>query len=65
MNMIFIEINFLEMWSSTMHVDKSLDASFIKQNVPALFKKLPLFMILIGAIVIFFLYFSFRNIVPF
>ncbi len=65
MNLIFIEINFLEMWSSTMYVDKSLDASFIKQNVPVFFKKLPLLMIIIGAIIILFLYFSFRNIIPF
>ena len=42
------------MWSSTMYVDKSLDASFIKQNVPVFFKKLPLLMIITGAIVIFF-----------
>ena len=65
MNSIFIEINFLEMWSSTMYVDKSLDASFIQQNVPIFFKKLPLLMIITGAMVIFFLYFSFRNIIPF
>ena len=65
MNIIFTEINFLEMWSSTMYVNKSLDASFIKQNVPVLFKKLPLLMILIGSIVVFFLYFSFRKIIPF
>jgi NADH-quinone oxidoreductase subunit L len=48
-----------------MYVDKSLDTSFIKQNVPVFFKKLPLLMIIIGAIVIFFLYFSFRSIIPF
>ena len=38
MNLIFTEINFLEMWSSTMYVDKSLDISFIKQNVPVFLK---------------------------
>ncbi len=65
MKLIFTEINFLEMWSYTIHVDKSLDASFISQNVPVLIKKLPLLMILIGTIVILFLYFSFRNLVPF
>ena len=41
MKLIFTEVNFLEMWSNTMYVDKSLDASFISQNVPVLFKKLP------------------------
>ena len=53
------------MWSSTMYVDKSLDAAFISQNVPEIFKKLPLFMIFTGTILIFFLYFSFRNLTPF
>merc|ERR1711991_280327 len=40
MKMVFIEFNFLEMWSTTMFVNKSLDATFISQNVPVIFKKL-------------------------
>ena len=43
--LIFTEISFLEMWSSTMYVNKTVDASFISQNVPVLFKKLPLMMV--------------------
>ncbi len=65
MKLIFTEVNFLEMWSNTMYVDKSLDASFISQNVPVLFKKLPLLMIILGTIIILFLYFSFRKLIPF
>merc|ERR1711991_667975 len=65
MKIIFTEVNFLEMWSNTMYVDKSLDASFISQNVPIFFKKLPLLMILLGAVVILILYFSFKSIIPF
>ncbi len=61
MKLIFTEINFLEMWSSTMYVDKKLDASFISQNVPVLYKKLPLLMIFLGTVTTFFLYFSFRK----
>ena len=65
MKIIFTEFNFLEMWSSTMYVNKSLDATFISQNVPVIFKKLPLLMILIGTILILILYFSFKNLIPF
>ena len=65
MNHFFTEINFLEMWSSTMFVDKSLDATFISQNVPVFFKKLPLLMIIIGTIIILFLYFLFKKLIPF
>ena len=65
MKIIFTEVNFLEMWSNTMYVDKSLDASFISQNVPILFKKLPLLMILLGTVTILIFYFSFRSIIPF
>ena len=65
MKIIFTEFNFLEMWSSTMYVNKSLDATFISQNVPVIFKKLPLLMIVIGTILILILYFSFKNLIPF
>ena len=65
MKIIFTEFNFLEMWSSTMYVNKSLDATFISQNVPVIFKKLPLLMILTGTILILILYFSFKNLIPF
>ena len=65
MKIIFTEFNFLEMWSATMYVNKSLDATFISQNVPVIFKKLPILMILIGAILVLILYFSFKNIIPF
>ena len=65
MKIIFTELNFLEMWSTTMYVNKSLDATFISQNVPVIFKKLPLLMILIGTILILILYFSFKNLIPF
>ncbi len=65
MKIIFTEFNFLEMWSTTMYVNKSLDATFISQNVPVIFKKLPILMILIGAILVLILYFSFKNIIPF
>ena len=53
------------MWSATMYVNKSLDATFISQNVPVIFKKLPLLMIVIGTILILILYFSFKNLIPF
>ena len=65
MKIVFIEFNFLEMWSATMYVNKSLDATFISQNVPVIFKKLPLLMILTGTILILILYFSFKNLIPF
>ena len=65
MKIVFIEFNFLEMWSTTMFVNKSLDATFISQNVPVIFKKLPLLMILTGTILILILYFSFKNLIPF
>ena len=65
MKIVFIEFNFLEMWSTTMYVNKSLDATFISQNVPVIFKKLPLLMIVIGTILILILYFSFKNLIPF
>ena len=65
MKIIFTEFNFLEMWSATMYVNKSLDATFISQNVPVIFKKLPILMILIGAISVLILYFSFKNLIPF
>ena len=65
MKIVFTEFNFLEMWSTTMYVNKSLDATFISQNVPVIFKKLPLLMILTGTILILILYFSFKNLIPF
>jgi NADH-quinone oxidoreductase subunit L len=64
-NSVFIESSFLEMWSSTMYVNKSIDAVFISQNVPILFKKMPLFMILSGFIIVILLYFSFKGVIPF
>ena len=64
MKIIFIEINFLEMWSSSMYVDKSLDASFISQNVPV-YSKTSFNYDFHRNNYNFFLYFSFRNLTPF
>ena len=38
MHLIFIEINFLEIWSNTMYVNKSFDSIYIQQNVPTILK---------------------------
>ena len=51
---IFTEISFLNLWSDNMYVNKTLDGTFIDKNVPILFKKLPLFMIIAGALIVYF-----------
>ena len=62
---IFTEISFLNLWSDNMYVNKTLDGTFIDKNVPILFKKLPLFMIIAGALIVYFLYFYLKQILPF
>ena len=65
MHLIFIEINFLEIWSNTMYVNKSFDSIYIQQNVPTIFKKLPLIMIILGFLFVLVFYFSLKSIIPF
>ena len=58
---IFTEISFLNLWSDNMYVNKNLDGTFIDKNVPILFKKLPLFMIIAGALIVYFFVFLFKT----
>ncbi len=62
---IFTEISFLNLWSDNMYVNKNLDGTFIDKNVPILFKKLPLFMIIAGGLIVYFLYFYLKKVLPF
>ena len=63
-NSLFIDIKYLSIWSDFLYVDESIDSNFITQNVPFIMKKLPLIMILLGCLIIFFLYFSLKKIIP-
>ena len=63
-NSLFIDIKYLSIWSDFLYVDERIDSNFITQNVPFIMKKLPLIMILLGCLIIFFLYFSLKKIIP-
>jgi len=62
----FFGSDYLDNWSQLMHINKKIDEFYIYENVPTVFKKLPLIMIVIGSSLCFLLYFSFRkSVLPF
>ncbi len=62
---IFIGINYLDLWSNSMFVNKSLDSNFIDKNIPILIKKLPLLMGILGFVLVGSLYFYLNDFLNF
>ena len=61
---MFIGIDYLNLWSDVIYVNKLADENYIYENVPTFFKKLPLIVILIGAIISYITYFSLVSFLP-
>ncbi len=57
----FLGSDFLENWSQLMFIDKKIDEFYIYDNVPTIFKKLPLMMIILGSFICFLIYFPLRK----
>ena len=60
----FIASDYLNIWSEFIFVNKTLNESFIYENMPAFYKKLPLIIILVGLIFSYLTYFSLDNFIP-
>ena len=60
----FIGSDYLNIWSEFIFVNKTLNESFIYENMPAFYKKLPLIIILVGLIFSYLTYFSLDNFIP-
>ena len=57
----FLDKNYLNMWSQIIFVNKELNENYVLENIPTLFRKLPLLVISLGLVMCFCLYFAFRK----